>query len=328
MKERAPDRRNYRKLYQRTWCNPDFIGLSDLERTVALYLLSGPQSNRIGFFRLSLAAAAEDLARDQADVQAALRVVCVAFGWEFDTQARVLWIPSWWSFNPVENPKNLKGYLTDLSDLPRTPLAAKFCANLAQIPDALHYLFDGWVRVLTPTERRSETPTPTEEHRRIGDAIGDAVTDRTTETQTETQTETETQTRAREAIPPPVDVLPAPGPQWPRGGVLAGSLPRDHRAHAWCGTTDMALKCVPAFVHREFVQALGGPSRDAGEVERQLTAFYESVDARLRVESPNGEDPAKFWRREFAARHQAVPIRPDLGKQSTRLLGALSQLEG
>lgn len=72
-------------------------------------------------------------------------------------------------------------------------------------------------------------------------------------------------------------------------GVMAGSLPRDHLRHAWCGDV-----CVPDFLHGDFVRALRLPDADA-----VLRAFYTETLADL--EGPIGDDPVKFWRACVAA---------------------------
>lgn len=177
------ERRNYRKVYQRLWNNPEFLAMADALKTTTMYLLTGPQTNRVGLFRVSFGAMAETLRIPIMQAQKRLAAVCAAFGWEFDQRCQVLWIPSWWAFNPLtENPKNLKGYLTDLNDLPRTALIAKFCANLEYVPENQHADIQKWIGVLSPIDHRSVT---------------DTITDRTTQT-LNTLHSTETETEARE----------------------------------------------------------------------------------------------------------------------------------
>lgn len=76
------------------------------------------------------------------------------------------------------------------------------------------------------------------------------------------------------------------------GGVLTGGLPREHLRHAWCGR-----KCVPDFLHAEFLRAFGG---DVDVARVKLTAFYEDICAAL-PEGPVGDEPVRFWRERFAA---------------------------
>ena len=58
---RVSDVGRYRKLYARVWRHPGFTALTDGEKTLALYLLTGPQTNRLGLYTLSVATAAEHL---------------------------------------------------------------------------------------------------------------------------------------------------------------------------------------------------------------------------------------------------------------------------
>lgn len=196
------ERRNYRKVYQRLWKNPDFLKLPADLKVMTLYVLTGPQTNRVGLFQFSFAQAAETLGTTAQHVRSRLRTVCSTFSWHFDSRAQVLWLPSWWVFNPVsENPKNLKGYLTDLNDVPRTPLIVNFCNNLGDIPETLHAEVRKWEPALTPRIGDAITDP-------ITDAITDPIGDRSTETYTGTctgtgtYTETETVATPRSVSPP------------------------------------------------------------------------------------------------------------------------------
>src|SRR5262245_54981832 len=104
----------YRKLYPRIWSNQEFLALTENERLLAIYLIAGPQQNRIGLCRVSPGAAAEDLGLTSGTFRARFNRVLKAFGWHFDVSHRVLWIPSWWKFNAPENPNQMKGVLADL----------------------------------------------------------------------------------------------------------------------------------------------------------------------------------------------------------------------
>lgn len=67
---------------------------------------------------LSIATAAEDLKSQPETLKRRLLNVCVTFGWQYDADARVIYIPSWWRWNPRENENVLKGNLKDLNDIP------------------------------------------------------------------------------------------------------------------------------------------------------------------------------------------------------------------
>lgn len=189
----AQDRRNYRKIYTRIWNSPEYRAMPDAGKVMTLYLLSGPQTNRVGLFKLSLAQAGEDLHKPVTQVRRLLETVCRAFDWLYDDDAQVFFVPTWWEYNHVENPKNLKGYLTDLNDMPRTALVTKFCESVEHIPIELRPLIAEWLDRLTPK------PQPTQDrrshHRSNTDGIGDGITDRTTSTSTSTSTKTKTETQ-------------------------------------------------------------------------------------------------------------------------------------
>lgn len=176
----------YRKIFRRLWRNPDFLSLHDGARNFTFYLLTGPQTNRIGLFRLSLATAADDLHRTPKDMAANMRAVTAAFGWEYDESSKVCWIPSWWKWNPPgDNVKAFKGAMADLVDVPRCPLVTKFCQHLLYVPEEMQQYVPKWSKEQVEARYASD-------RRSIGDDI--PVRSQETETQQETQQETETQT--------------------------------------------------------------------------------------------------------------------------------------
>jgi hypothetical protein len=79
----------YRRLYPRLWRHPGFIGLTKSGRELALYLLTGPQTNRLGIFHLSVATASEDLNVAVETIRKGLADITATFGWTFDASARV-----------------------------------------------------------------------------------------------------------------------------------------------------------------------------------------------------------------------------------------------
>lgn len=157
------DRRRYRKVYTRLWTNREFQALNDSHKVAALYLLSGPQTNRIGLFRLSLGEAGEDLGVSVAMIRTRVDHVCRSFDWHFDHGSKVIWIPTWWTFNPpAEKSNNFKGALSDLGDVPKTPLITKFFNNFLGIPVALHEI----LRSRAPFEQCSDTVVTQEQETR------------------------------------------------------------------------------------------------------------------------------------------------------------------
>ena len=130
-----PERGWWHRLYVRLWTDRKFLRLTDAERVFMLYALTGPQMTRIGLCKFSLATAAEDLTLDVDDARTRLQTVCETFQWTYDQAARVLWIPHWWHWNPPTLPNNFKGWLSDLQDVPDSPLVLDFIANEADLPE-------------------------------------------------------------------------------------------------------------------------------------------------------------------------------------------------
>jgi len=116
----------YRKLYPRIWHHPDFHALSRLEQLLALYLLTGPQTNRIGYYRLSLGQLSEDFEESQPVLARSVESTCTGMGWAWDGVAKVVFIPSWWRWNEPEAVNNLKGALKDYAEVPPSTLSGAF----------------------------------------------------------------------------------------------------------------------------------------------------------------------------------------------------------
>lgn len=148
----------YRKLYPRIWRDPGFRGLKPAARELALYILTGPQTNAIGLFTFSLGQAAEDLRVGHETIVERLADVRQTFGWHFDPDARVMFIPSWWTWNRPENPNVLRGNMKLLSEIPPTGLMDAFAANVRTLPETFHVTFVECCRERLPQR------SPNQEH--------------------------------------------------------------------------------------------------------------------------------------------------------------------
>lgn len=131
----------WRKIHTRLWLHPGFVQLSDAEKVLVIYLLTGPQTNRIGLYRLSPNAAAEELGTSLETFRKRLATVSGAFGWLFDADARVLFIPSWWRWNPPANENVTRGSLKDLNDLPPCALMDAFARKIETVPEQFREAF-------------------------------------------------------------------------------------------------------------------------------------------------------------------------------------------
>lgn len=102
-------------------------------------------------------------------------------------------------------------------------------------------------------------------------------------------------------------VTPARASRGIGAGVMGGSLPREHLRHAYCGR-----KCVPDFLHGEFVQSVGGADPEAA-----VRQFYDDVLSAIPEDQPIGDEPVKFWRAQFSARYGSVaPTGKTAGNQA------------
>jgi len=99
------------------------------EKAIAVYILTGDQTNRIGYFDFSIGKAIEDLETSLQTFQEGFGNVLRRLNWEYDNVNRVFYIPTWWKWNPPENPNVLKGNLKDLLEVAHSPLIEKFKSN-------------------------------------------------------------------------------------------------------------------------------------------------------------------------------------------------------
>lgn len=85
-------------------------------------------------------------------------------------------------------------------------------------------------------------------------------------------------------------------------GAMAGTLPRDHLRHVFCGR-----RCVPEFLHAELKAGIGG---DPERAETRLQVFYAAVEAGIPADAVVSDEPVKFWRAKFAAAFPSEPQAP------------------
>ena len=146
----------YRKIDPRTWKDEKFRQLDQFGKLIALYCITA-QSNRCGIFNFSRGQAAEDLDLELRRFRSVFATVCKELRWEWDEAGRVLYIPTWWKYNPPENANVLKSCLSDLHELPETPLLDRFRSNLGFLSPDLVPAFETSMEngVLAATENET-----------------------------------------------------------------------------------------------------------------------------------------------------------------------------
>lgn len=131
----------YRRFAICFWTDEDVQSLPPLEKLVAAYCITSPQSNRCGYYRLSVAAASEDLGMVAETFTELLRNVVETLQWGWDERAKVIFLPSWWKWNPPDNPNVLMGSLNDLTEVPKSLLLEHFAENVEHLDGNLRETF-------------------------------------------------------------------------------------------------------------------------------------------------------------------------------------------
>ncbi len=126
----------FRKIDPRIWNDEKFRTLGPDAKLLAMYCLTA-QVNRVGIFRFSVALAAEDLGLSTRQVDSLLDTLCHTLSWQRDKAHRILYLPHWWRYNNPGSQKTMVGILSDLHELPRTPLLQEFFANRDSLSDTL-----------------------------------------------------------------------------------------------------------------------------------------------------------------------------------------------
>jgi hypothetical protein len=156
----------YRKIDPRIWKDEKFTSVTNDEKLVVLYCLTA-QSNRIGLFLFSCAMAAEELDIPSQTFTKRFKNVCRTFKWEYDERHRVLYIPTWWKYNPPENKNNVIGNLKDIDDLPDSLLINKFKSNLEYLDETFYETFTQTLEKHYPKRSPSQEQEQEQEQEKI-----------------------------------------------------------------------------------------------------------------------------------------------------------------
>lgn len=136
MHESIGELRHY--LRERVWNNSQ---LSDRERTLALYLLTGEQTNEAGLYCLSVYRAGQRIGCGPAEIEAHLARTVEVQDWRWDGEAKVIWITDWFAAFPPQQRSDLPRLLQMVCQLPPTPLVAEWGRRADDLPDWLQEPF-------------------------------------------------------------------------------------------------------------------------------------------------------------------------------------------
>ena len=106
----------YAQIYTQLWFDKGFGTLSERFKLFFIYVLSSPHSNMLGYYRLPLAYAANDLGWTIDQVKAAIRDMAHFIA--YDPQSEMLLVKKYLKYNQIENPNQAKGAIKLLEDLP------------------------------------------------------------------------------------------------------------------------------------------------------------------------------------------------------------------
>jgi hypothetical protein len=217
----------FRMIYSVIWSDKRIRTLSHTELVVAFYVLTGPESNRAGYYLLSPARGAEDCQMTTNYFLATLADVCNKMSWAWDEENRVICIRSWWKWNNPDSDKTIIGYFKDVLEVPYSPLLSVFVENAKLYLDPTHVevcanrfpsLFDTYGRGM---------PYPL-------DTYGKGMP--YTETETDTETDTETKDIGALKLETSLELLPTPS-----RGIVPAKKPKKR------GTKDVSHELEEEF---------------------------------------------------------------------------------
>ena len=110
-----------RKFYLTMWSDQRFICLSDKAKLVYMYAVLSPHSNRLGLYYLPKEYIVADLNLPPDCVERAFQEVLRSGLIRYDQQTSVILVPEYIFWDPLENPKQVKGAVKALDAVPVSP---------------------------------------------------------------------------------------------------------------------------------------------------------------------------------------------------------------
>lgn len=280
-------------------------------QVLAAYLISNRHANMLGLYRVAVDDMAHDTGMDHAETLQALRAVEAAGFARYDHASEFVWVLNMFRFRlglePGQalrpNDKRVTGANRLFQRLEANPFLASFYIRTkdvlllqardlsAGVTEVSSDPFEGPHQPpASPLQAPSEgLARPIEGASHLMDVAGGATTDAPLE-------------GIGGASKPLVSQLSdhrsqITGTHTDRAGAREVLGPRlmggEHRAHAHCGRI-----CVPAFLHRQFKDSLGG---DEGAADTRLRDWYARIETALPEDEPVPTDVGKFWRPRFDA---------------------------
>jgi len=115
----------YSCLYREIWDDKKFYTLSEQAKLVYLFLISCPMGNGLGCFKAGMAAMIEEMRYTDKGFKKGFNEGLEEGLFEYNAEARVLLIPTYFNRNLVTNPNGIRSLAKDFSKLPDCDLKDK-----------------------------------------------------------------------------------------------------------------------------------------------------------------------------------------------------------
>lgn len=137
----------YHRVFSRLWVNPAFRSCSEDGRHALVYLLTCPHRNTEGLFRLPIPLAAYDLGWQADRTGQALAELETAGFIAIDRDVDLVWLVNAVKWNAPRGPKQIKGAVNVLAEVPSSPLRAWYLIRCRSVcPDLADAIAEhlGW----------------------------------------------------------------------------------------------------------------------------------------------------------------------------------------
>lgn len=295
----------YRRLSSQIDVDEKYLALSKelpSGRTLFKRLILGPETGILpGLVVAGQAGLAEALDWSLEDFRRCWQEIEAQGLAQADWKVRLIWLPNGVLHNPPGSPNVcVQWFKAFRTDVPACDLREQARLRIVHFLSAKGYRQSYLDAFTTGTYTPDKTPvemssakTSKRSSRKTSQTTSGTTSTRTSRNQEQDQEQDLLKNDTHTGAARPTRTLGA--------GVMGGSLQREHLSHAWCGTY---RKCVPAFLHAEFLGSLGG---DRAAAQARLEAFYEATIAAIPADEVLADEAPRFWRPRFRASFGAKP---------------------
>lgn len=155
----------FRKVDPRIWTDESFRRLGVDEKILAFWLLTGSRVNRCGIVLWSGGLASEETGISPNSIDTVCDTVCDTLSWFRDTVSNTVFLRRWWRYNRPDNADALKGFLSDLHDVPSNGLKDALVQAAQDLPSNLHTVYFGVLDTVYDTVSNTVSPQEKEKEK-------------------------------------------------------------------------------------------------------------------------------------------------------------------